>query len=131
MKYFSMAELTRSATAAAKGIDNIPSAEVRQNLTALVDNILDPLREAWGKPITVTSGYRSPALNKAVGGVSNSQHMSGQAADITTGNAVDNRRLFQLVQTLKLPFDQMIDESNFSWIHISYSPRHRRQTLKL
>lgn len=131
MKYFTFDELSRSDTATRLNIDNTPSPAARSNLAALVDNILDPLREAWGKPITVNSGYRCPALNKAVGGSATSQHMSGQAADITTGNKVDNARLFQLVQDLGLPFDQLIDEQGFEWIHVSYSPRHRRQVLKL
>lgn len=131
MKYFTFDELSRSETATRLNIDNTPSPAARSNLAALTDNILDPLRQAWGKPITVNSGYRCPALNKAVGGSATSQHMSGQAADITTGNKVDNARLFQLVQDLGLPFDQLIDEQGFAWIHISYSPRHRRQILKL
>ena len=67
-----------------------------------------------------------------MGGVATSQHLTGHAADITTGNVVDNRRLFELAQRLGLPFDQLIDESNFTWIHISYDPRrNRRQILKL
>lgn len=131
MKYFTFDELSRSDTATRLNIDNTPSSAARSNLAALTDNILAPLREAWGKPITVNSGYRCPALNNAVGGSATSQHMSGQAADITTGNKVDNARLFQLVQDLGLPFDQLIDEQGFAWIHVSYSPRHRRQVLKL
>lgn len=131
MKYFTFEELSRSDTAQRRGIDNTPSSAAKSNLAALVDNVLDPLREAWGKPIYVNSGYRCPALNKAVGGVSTSQHLQGQAADITTGNKVDNARLFQLAIDLKLPFDQLINENNFSWLHVSYSPRHRRQILKL
>ena len=132
MKYFTIPELTRSDTATRHGIDNTPGPAETANLTALADNILDPLREAWGRPIAVNSGYRSPALNKAVRGVATSQHLTGHAADITTGNVVDNRRLFELAQRLGLPFDQLIDESNFTWIHISYDPRrNRRQILKL
>ena len=131
MKYFTFDELSRSETAKRQGIDNTPSSAAKSNIAALVDNILDPLREAWGKPIYVNSGYRCPALNKAVGGASSSQHLTGQAADITTGNKVDNAKLFQLAIDLKLPFDQIINEQNFSWLHISYSPRHRRQILKL
>lgn len=131
MKYFSFQEFERSDTAYKHGIDNTAPESARKSIAALVDKILDPLREAWGKPVTVTSGYRCPELNKAVGGAATSQHLLGEAADITTGNPVDNRRLFQMVQSLRLPFDQMIDESDFTWIHISYSPRNRRQILKL
>ena len=131
MKYFTIAELTRSATAQAKGIDNAPGQGHIDNLRALVDNVLDPLREAWGKPITVNSGYRCPALNRAVGGATASQHQLGQAADITAGSAADNRRLMQLCLDMGLPFDQLIDESGFTWLHVSYGPRQRRQVLKL
>lgn len=131
MKYFSIEELTRSATAQAHGIDNTPTPGIRANLDALVRNVLDPLREAWGAPITVTSGYRSPQLNKAVGGATGSQHMLGEAADISVGSKADNRRLFDLVQKLELPFDQLIDEKGFQWIHISYGSRRRRQVLHL
>jgi len=132
MKYFTIRELTRSATASRLGIDNAPTASVERNLTALVDNILDPLREAWGRPITVTSGYRCPALNKAVGGSRTSQHLRGMAADITTGNKVDNRKLFQLAVDLKLPYCQLIDEKGYAWVHVSYDPRNvKRQVLRL
>ena len=126
MKYFTINELTRSITARLNGIDNTPSQQVINNLTALVDNVLDPLREAWGKPIHVNSGYRCPALNKAVGGVPASQHMLGEAADITAGSREANRQLYSLMRQLKLPVDQAINEYDFRWIHVSYGPRHRR-----
>lgn len=132
MKYFTIAELCASSTATAKGIDNTPTPGITQNLERLVANVLDPLREAWGKPIVVTSGYRCPELNKAVGGAKNSHHMQGMAADITTGNKVDNRRLFQKILDLGLPFTQLIDEKGFSWIHVSYDTSNlKRQVLKL
>ena len=126
MKYFTIKELTRSTTAALRGIDNTPSQQVIDNLTALVDNVLDPLREAWRKPIRVNSGYRCRALNKAVGGVPASQHMRGEAADITGGSPEDNRELYSLMRRLNLPVDQAINEHDFTWIHVSYGPRHRR-----
>lgn len=97
----------------------------------LVKHILDPLRERYGKPIHVNSGYRSPALNKAVGGSKTSQHMTGLAADITAGSAAKNKILFSLVQELDLPFDQLIDEKNFRWIHVSFSSKPRKQILHL
>lgn len=126
MKYFTIAELTRSTTAQLRGIDNTPSQQVIENLTALVENVLDPLREAWGAPIHVNSGYRCPALNKAVGGVPASQHMAGEAADITAGSQAQNQRLYQLLRQLNLPVDQAINEYDFRWLHVSYGPRYRR-----
>lgn len=127
MKYFTIEELTRSTTARLRGIDNTPSQQVINNLIALVDNVLDPLREAWGKPIHVNSGYRCRALNKAVGGVPASQHMRGEAADISAGGKEANRELYSLLRQLNLPVDQAINEKDFSWIHVSYGPRHRRR----
>lgn len=133
MKYFSIEELSRSATAAAKGIDNRPTPEVAKALMELVDNVLDPLRQAWGGPIKVTSGYRCPQLNKAVGGAPRSQHVTGHTADITAGTRGANSRLFQLVKTLHLPFDQLIWEMGTpagpDWIHISYDPRRSRRSV--
>ncbi len=126
MKYFTIEELTRSTTARLRGIDNTPSQQVIDNLNALVDNVLDPLREAWGKTLHVNSGYRCRALNKAVGGVPASQHMRGEAADITAGSKDANRELYSLLKRLNLPVDQAINEKDFSWIHVSYGPRHRR-----
>ena len=126
MKYFTIAELTRSTTAQLRGIDNTPSQQVIDNLTALVETVLDPLRQAWGAPIHVNSGYRCPALNKAVGGVPASQHMLGQAADITAGSRAKNQSLYRLLRQLQLPVDQAINEHDFSWLHVSYGPRHRR-----
>lgn len=132
MKYFSITEFERSETAARCRIDNTLPATLRGNVECLVENVLDPLREAWGKPITVTSGYRCAELNARVGGAKNSHHMHGMAADISAGNRADNRGLFQKILELKLPFTQLIDESNFAWVHVSYDPADiRRQILKL
>ncbi len=132
MKYFTIAELCRSTTAGRLGIDNQCKEEHVANLTALVDNVLDPLREAYGKPIRISSGYRSPELNKAVKGSATSQHMSGQAADIDTGDRQQNKLLFELIRK-NLPFDQLIDESNFAWVHVSFrnDGKNRKQVLKL
>ena len=131
MKYFTFAELTRSATAQAKGIDNTPPVEVKVALKMLVDNVLDPLRERWGSPIIVTSGYRCPRLNQVVGGAKHSQHMKGEAADITAGTVAKNIQLFELLRSSGLPFDQLIDEKGYRWLHVSYGARHRRQVLHL
>lgn len=136
MKYFSYDEFRRSDTAERHKIDNSIPENAKGNIKALVDNVLDPLREAWGKPLTVTSGYRCPALNKAVGGSRTSQHITGQAADIITGNIVDNARLFHLIIDSKLPFDQLIFEKGDinvgpAWVHVSYRSdgKNRRQIL--
>lgn len=133
MKYFTIKELTKSETADAHGICNTPSKEEINNLIQLVDNILDPLREQYGKPIRINSGYRCPELNALVKGQKNSQHLTGQAVDISSyrNTKSENEILFNLVKELNLPFDQLINEKDFSWIHISYSDKNRRQILWL
>lgn len=132
MKHFTIKELSHSDTALAKGIDNFPTAaEAICNLTKLVDNVLDPLREKYGKPIRVSSGYRSAILNRSVNGATSSQHRLGEAADITVGSKEENRKLFEIIKS-ELPFDQLIDEKDFSWVHVSFREgRNRKQVLKL
>ena len=132
-KYFNIAELTKSDTATKKKINNVPTKQIETNLNQLVANILDPLREAYGEPIIVSSGYRCPELNKAVGGATSSQHTLGQAADIhTKSNTKEaNKKLFDLIKDLKLPYDQLINEYGYKWVHVSYSPRNRRQVLNI
>lgn len=132
MKYFTLQELTKSATAKRKGINNDPSIAVCERLTALVTWVLDPLREVYGKPIIVTSGYRCQKLNRAVGGAARSQHVWGEAADIRSveDTPEENKKLFDLIVQLQLPFDQLINEYNFDWVHVSYSGKHRREKLK-
>lgn len=131
MKYFSIKEMTKSNTATAKGIDNTPDQTITDNLTKLIEAVLDPLREWYGKPIIVNSGYRCEALNKAIGGAKSSQHMLGEAADITAGSKEENEELFNYIKD-NLEFDQLINESDFSWVHVSYREgRLRKQVLAL
>jgi len=131
MKYFTVKELTRSDTARRLGIGNTPPESAVKALHALVDNVLDPLREAWGGPIRVNSGYRCPTLNKAVGGSPGSQHQRGEAADITVGSRSGNHRLLALIKRLDLPVDQCIDEKGCRWIHVSHrAGRNRRMYMK-
>lgn len=131
-RFFSLHELTSSDTADRLRISNTPNHDEIRRLYYLMDNCLDPIREAWGKPIGVNSGYRCRRLNEAVGGATNSQHLKGEAADITTGSKEDNKRLFKLIQTLGVDFDQLIDESDFKWLHISCREQgNRRQILHL
>lgn len=133
MKYFTIKELTRSETAQKYNINNTPNKEQEQNLIQLIHNILDPLREAYKKPIIVTSGFRSTELNAKSNGSKTSQHLTGQAADIRSQEDTkkENKKLFDLIQQLKLPFDQLIDEYDFNWVHVSFSPRNRRQILHI
>ncbi len=131
MKHFTMAELCRSDTARAHGIENTPPPQAKVCLLALVNNVLDPVRELWGGPVVVNSGFRCPVLNRLVGGRPSSQHLRGEAADITVGSPEKNRRLFRMIESSGLPFDQLIDESGYRWIHISHAARNRRQVLHL
>lgn len=133
MKYFTISELLHSDTAVAKKIWNGANREQEDNLMALVGAVLDPLRTLYGRPITVNSGFRCAALNRAVKGVSNSQHLRGEAADIDTGSAVENKKLAQLIVKNHIPFDQLIDESNYAWVHVSYkrSGQNRGQILRM
>ena len=135
MKYFSIKELTKSETATKKGIDNTPNAAQVKNLEALIDNLLDPIREQWGAAIYVTSGFRSVALNKAVGGVANSHHLGGYAADLTVKSQAGNKALFEMIRRSKLKWTQLISEKTTAhgcgWVHISYVPSNlKNQVLK-
>lgn len=133
MKYFTISELIRSDTAIARKIWNGANREQEDNLIALVAAVLDPLRMSYGKPIHISSGYRCPTLNKAIGGVANSQHMKGEAADIDLGSTTENRKLAKLIVDLKLPFDQLIDEANYAWVHVSHKKNggNRGQILRM
>ena len=140
-EHFTLEEFVRSRKAQARGIKNEPPAEAVEGLKLLVQHILEPLRQAWGQPIFVTSGYRSPALNRAVGGARNSQHLLGQAADIVADLSLLNYDLGRLIIQLSLPFDQLIFEGCYveyvagrpqhrcRWIHVSYGPKNRRQVI--
>ena len=130
MEYFTIEELCASDTARRRGIDNTPPAAAAGSLRTLAERLLDPIRAEWGSPIAVNSGYRCPALNAAVGGVSTSQHLRGEAADISAGTPAENKRLFDRIIAMqragKIAFDQLIDESNYKWIHISYRTEGNR-----
>lgn len=127
-KYFTLEELTTSQTATRRGLSNDPDKTSLANMRELVEHVLDPLREALGRPVLISSGYRAPAVNKAIGGAAHSQHTMGQAADfIVPGMTPDEVVAF--IQTLNLPVDQGISEMQ-KWTHVSHGPRHRRQFLR-
>ena len=121
-KYFTLAEFLRSDTAAAQHIDNTPSCDVVEHLAALTENILDPLRAAYGQPIRVTSGYRCERLNSAVGGVPGSAHIRGDAADLQANDMKAFKAfVVEWLQKTHTRFDQCIVEKSgkTEWVHIS------------
>lgn len=131
-EHFTLSEFVRSETAAHKHIDNTPSPEVVENLRALCRNVLEPARVAFGAPIYITSGYRCPALNKAVGGKPTSQHQYGEAADLQVQGVRNLKRLYKVIKDHGI-FDQLLYETNQAgakWIHVSYtSYGNRRQAI--
>ena len=134
--HFTIEELYASETAKRLGIDNKPSVQKMINLVYLAANVLEPLRVATGEPVKINSGYRCEKLNKAVGGVYNSQHLKGQAADICIdGDMAKGRRWFNYIRD-HLNFDQLIwehDKSGTYWIHVSFVypdfGKNRRQVI--
>lgn len=139
LKYFRISELLVSPTGDRLGLNNDPPRWVVANLEALIERVLDPLRERFGAPIIVNSGYRSIPVNNAVGGVRNSQHLKGQAADIRGTTREETARLWRLVQEFAQDcahVDQAINEKpdgegRPTWVHISWSSKPRHQVLTL
>ena len=135
-KNLALAEVMRSETAKRKGISNMPTPEHIENFKLLAENVVQPIREHFGVPIHISSGYRSKALNTAVGGSLSSQHCSGEAIDIDMdGTSVTNAQIFNYIKD-NLNFDQMIWEfgtdTNPDWVHVSYEStgKQRKQILK-
>lgn len=122
--HFTLAEMTASQTALRRGFDNEPGQAVQHALVTLCTQVLEPIRARFG-PVRISSGYRCPALNKAIGGAAGSQHVLGEAADITVPG-VSNLDLARWIRD-HTPFDQVIMEGN--WVHVSCGPRNRRQAL--
>ena len=134
-KNFSLLELTKSQTAERKGIDNTPSTEHQENLKSLCTAILQPVRDHFGKVVTISSGYRSPELCQAIGSVSTSQHAKGQAADFEIFG-VSNKTLADYIDS-ELHYDQLIleywneSDPNSGWVHCSFAEgKNRKQYLK-
>jgi len=131
-EHLDLAELIRSESAKRLGISNMPTPEHIENLKQLAEHIFEPIRNHFGSPIYISSGYRSQALNSSIGGALNSQHNRGMAIDIDMdGTDIKNSAIFDYAKTL--PFDQLIWEfgtkENPDWVHISYSPLNRKQIL--
>lgn len=133
--HFTLHELVASQTATRKGFSEQfnPPAEVVSNLTYLANNLLEKLRELNdNKPLNISSGYRCERLNKSVGGVKTSQHLTGQAADIDFGSKRLNAAFFDKIRKSKNVFDQLLNEYDFAWVHISLKKEgNRNQVLNI
>ena len=126
MNHFTLSELKKSATADKLGIDNSIPLCIIPNMELLINQVLEPIRKYMKQPIYVNSGYRCPLLNKAAGGVAGSQHVLGQAADITTKSRLQDLLMEGYIEE-NLVFDQMIVYKNF--IHISYKAIGNRKQI--
>ena len=131
-KNFTLSEITRSNTAARLNIKNAPNKEHLKNMQVLVRDLIQPMRDALG-PIRISSGYRSPSLNRAIGGSSKSQHCKGQAVDIQffKKGEMCNKEIYDWVIKEEIEFDQMINEFDFAWIHISLRPDNKNRKMVL
>jgi len=134
--YVSLAEVTKSDTAKRKGISNEPTPEHLENLKTISVEVFDKIREHFGVPIYISSGYRSEALNKAIGGSKNSDHNLGRALDLDQdgrGNGITNMEVFEFIKD-NLEFDQLIGEfqradGNFDWVHVGYRKGANRKQI--
>jgi zinc D-Ala-D-Ala carboxypeptidase len=134
--HLDLSEVTRSDSAKRNGISNMPTPEHIENFKLLAENIFEPIREHFGVPIRISSGYRSKELNAKIGGSETSQHCKGQAVDIDmdgTSNGVTNANVFNYIKD-NLPFDQLIwefgSDTNPDWVHVSYNVKQRGEVLK-
>ena len=131
-KNFVLSEVTRSNTAKRLGIDNAPKNDHLKSMQRIISELAQPMRDALG-PIRITSGYRSPELNRAIGGSSKSQHCKGQALDLQfwKDGQMCNREIYDWVLKSDIEFDQMINEFDYAWIHISLKEKkNRKQVLE-
>ena len=133
-KNFSLEEMCRSNTASVRGLPNVPNAEQVKNLQQLCENVLQPLRDHLGKPVAINSGFRSQAVNMAVGGANNSQHMKGEAADIKCKDYPYAKEIYTWIMD-NLEFDQVILERKGKavWVHVSFrtNGKNRQQALQI
>lgn len=137
MKFFTISELSRSATAKKLGIDNTPTKEIEANLTLFINNVLDPIRSDWGEPITVSSGYRCPELNSKIGGAKTSGHQYGFCADLQVkGGEMRLRKFAEFVYSWILDYQMKFDEllfersGNTVWLHFCWIGKDGKQRMK-
>jgi len=131
-KHITLQEATESATALRMGIKNTPNEVELEAMKYVAENLFEPIREWYDKPIKINSFYRCLALNKAVKGSVTSGHVLGNSIDISGGNKVENKKIFDFIKTSGLDFDQVINEYDYTWIHISLKKTgNRKQVLKI
>ena len=137
MKFFSIEELTQSATAKRLGIDNTPSDKIKKNLTLFINTVLDPIREDWGSPIIVSSGYRCPELNKAVGGANTSGHQYGYCADLQVKGGMKKIReladfILKWMKDHNTKWDEILFEQSggVTWLHFCWIGKDGKQRMK-
>lgn len=132
-KHLDLGEVTRSESAKREGIINMPTPEHYENLKVIAEKIFEPIREHFGVPIFISSGYRSEALNVYIGGSRSSDHSRGRALDLDmdqSSSGVTNKMIFDFIKD-NLDYDQLIDEYNFAWVHVGYRGKeNRKQTLR-
>jgi hypothetical protein len=131
-KHITLQEATESATALRLGIKNVPNEAELEAMKYVSENLFEPIREWYNKPIKINSFYRCLALNKAVNGSKTSGHVLGNSIDISGGNKVENKKIFDFIKTSGLDFDQVINEYDFTWVHISLKKdKNRKQILAI
>ena len=128
-KHITLQEATESATALRMGIKNVPNEVELDTMKYVAENLFEPIREWYDKPIKVNSFFRCVALNKAVKGSLTSGHVLGNSIDISGGNKVENKKIFDFIKTSGLDFDQVINEYDFTWIHISLKKTGNRKQI--
>ena len=126
-EHLELSEVIRSESAKRNGISNMPTPEHIENFKILATKVFEPIREHFGVPIRISSGYRSAELNKCVNGSATSQHSSGEAIDIDQdATTITNKQVFDYIKD-NLSFDQLINEFNYSWVHVSYKANGKQR----
>ena len=129
-KHISINEAIESPTALRMGIKNVPNELELEAMKYVAENLFEPIRKWYKKPIKINSFFRCAALNKAVKGSASSQHVKGEAIDISAGNKIENKKIFDYIVSSGLDFDQCINEYDFTWVHISLKKSgNRKQVL--
>ena len=128
-KHISLEEATQSPTALRMGIKNVPNTEELEAMKYVAEYLFEPIREWYDKPIKINSFFRCVALNKAVKGSLTSGHVLGNSIDISGGNKIENKKIFDFIKTSGLNYDQVINEYDYTWIHISLKKTGNRKQL--